>query len=72
MCALYLDHAEEVAVRVFQYTKVIIRVICLAMTPRPDSEQSIHFRLSVVGVKVEVQAWTPIASYTLLFWVFIQ
>jgi hypothetical protein len=52
---LYLDHAEEVAVGVLQHTKIVVRVIRLGMTLRPDSEQSVHFILSVVGVEVEVQ-----------------
>jgi hypothetical protein len=58
-----LDHAEEVAVWVFQRTEVIIRVIRLWMTLRSDFEQSVHLAFSVIGVEVEVQ---PIPTSTFL------
>jgi hypothetical protein len=52
----FLDYAEEVTIRVFQHTEIIIWVIPLTMTLRSDFEQSVHFGFSVVGAEVKMQS----------------
>jgi hypothetical protein len=52
----YLNHAEEVAVGIFQDDKVIARFISPRITGRPDLDQPLHIALSVVCVEIEVQS----------------
>src|SRR5918995_4977742 len=49
-----LNHAEAVAVGIFQRDKVVIRAIFLRVPGRPDLDQPLHLALLVVRVEVQV------------------
>jgi hypothetical protein len=48
------DHAEAVAVGVFQHHEVVVRAVLLGVPSRPDPEQPLDFALPVARVEVQV------------------
>ncbi len=55
-----LDHAEEVAIRVFKHSEIITRLIRLTMTLSSQLEQPLHLTLSIASVQVKVQ---PVSAH---------
>src|SRR5215212_11158821 len=50
----YLNDAEAVAVGIFHYDEVVIRMVFLRVPGRPDPDQPLHLTLLVGRVEVQV------------------
>jgi len=51
-----LDYAEQVAVRILQHDKIIIRTISPGIASCSDPDKTLHLSLSFVCVEIKVQS----------------
>ena len=57
-----LDNAEEVAIRVFEDNKIVLRLVSPGVTLRPESHEPFDFSISGGCVKVKVQPTPPLST----------
>ena len=57
-----LDNAEEVAIRVFEDDKIVLRLVSPGVTLRPESQEPFNFSITGGCVKVKVQPTPPLST----------